>query len=39
MDRSGAGQEIVRRVLGIEPDFHRMAGECDVLLFQTQQVA
>ncbi len=36
MDRSGAGQEIIRRILGIEPDFHCMAGHRDVLLFETQ---
>ena len=39
MDRAGARQKIVRRVLGVKPDFHRMAGERDVLLLEAQQVA
>ena len=39
MDRAGAGQKIICRIFGIEPDFHRMAGERDVLLLKTEQVA
>jgi len=36
VDRAGARQEIIRRIFGIEPDFHRMTGERDVLLLETQ---